>query len=126
MGDLVTTPVEARGRLDQLARELGSLSSKLAECERDLEPIQEQYQRFVDDFETGLWFAHETQGSKFPPEAMRLKLAHKAMAPELLGSHYALTNMRKRLLQQMRSKGREIEAQRSILSALKAEMEGSQ
>jgi hypothetical protein len=123
----MTTPADARGKLDALARELGDLAWKLADVERVLEPVEAEYTKFVDDFETGLWFQHVSEeGAKLPPAAMRLKLAQRAMDPELLGRSVALTNSRKRLQERIRSLKAEIEAQRSILSALKVELEATQ
>src|SRR5216110_1976611 len=93
----VTSPSDAMRELQRLSKEVGSLASTLAEVNQALEPVQEQYEQFLDDFETGLWFKHETEGAKLPPEKMRLRLAHKAMAPELLGQYHGLTNKRDRL-----------------------------
>src|SRR5881397_3054777 len=93
----ITTPAEAMRELQRLSNEVGALASKLADVNQKLEPVQQEYEAFLDDFETGLWFKHETTDAKLPPEKMRLRLAHKEMDPELLGQHYALTNKRDRL-----------------------------
>ena len=119
----MSTPAEAMQRLDGLSKDLGSLSSLLAEVNRALEPVQEQYEQFLDDFETGLWFRHETEGAKLPSADMRIRLAHKAMSPELLGQYRGLTNKRDRLRKAISDKKADVDAWRSMLSALKSEME---
>lgn len=121
----MTTPVEALNRLSELAVEIGTRASELAEVERRLEPVAIEHDRFVDNFDTGLWFQHVSEGAKLPSAEMRLKLAHKAIDPDLLGRYVALSNARKRLTDRIRSLRVEIDAQRSILSALKVEMEAT-
>jgi hypothetical protein len=54
---------------------------------------------------------------------MRLKLAHNEMAPELLGEWAALCASRDRMRKRITDLKSEVEAQRSILSSLKLEME---
>lgn len=121
----MATPAEAMAELSKYARELHGLSHKLAEVEREFAPVQEAYEKFLDDFETGLWFKHETQDAKLPPEKMRLRLAHKAMDPTLLGHYVGLTNQRERLRKRISDVKVSVEAQRSILSALKVELEAT-
>lgn len=123
----MTTPLEAMNKLDDLATELANRSSELADVERKLEPIEIAYQASVDDFEIGLWKTYEDSGykAKLPSEAMRLKLAHKSMDPALLGRYVGLVHSRKRLEKRIRALGITVDAQRSILSALKVEMEAS-
>lgn len=119
------TAIEARQKLEHLARDLGRLSDQLAQVERNLEPVDVDYHRFIDDFDTGLWFKHVNEGDKLPAEALRHKLALREIDPELLGKYIGLTNSRKRLVDRIRSLRAEIEAQRSILSALKTEVEAT-
>lgn len=122
----MTTPVEARVKLTDLANELGTLAGQLADVERKLEPVENEYVQFIDNFETGLWAAHVgDKGAKLPSAEMRLKLARQAMDPDLLGKYVGYTNSRKRLIERIRALKVEIEAQRSILSALKVEMEAT-
>ena len=54
---------------------------------------------------------------------MRLKLAHKAMDPGVLGRYIGLLNSRKRLEKRIGALKSAVDAQRSILSALKSELE---
>jgi hypothetical protein len=118
----MTTPHEAMDVLDKRARELDEMSRALAQVERDLEPVGESYHDFIADFEIGLWKAHE-EGAKLPSEALRKQMALKAMPPELRGQYIRLFGSRKRLEQRIRDIKAEVDAQRSILSALKLEME---
>jgi hypothetical protein len=123
----VTTPVEAMDKLDVLATELDMRSRELADVERKLEPTELAYQAFVDEFEVGLWTKYEDSEykTKLPPAPMRLKLAHKAMDPELLGRYVGLVNSRKRLEKRISALKAAVDAQRSILSALKVELEAT-
>lgn len=118
-------PTDVMAKLDGFADELNGLSANLAEVQRRLEPVQSEYQEFVDDFEVGLWEAHVNDDAKLPSAAMRLKLAQRAMKPELLGQWVALTKKRDRMMQRIRDLKVEVNAQQSILSALKEEMNAS-
>lgn len=122
----MTDAVQTRGKLSDLSDELGRMSDNLASVSRQLEPVQKEYDEFVRDFELGLYQRSiDEDGFKLPAEALRLKLAIRAMAPELFGSYTALTSSRTRIVKRISDLKAEVEAQRSILSALKAEMEGS-
>jgi hypothetical protein len=122
----VSDVIDARTALNRLAVELGDMSSKLAQVCRDLEPVERDYSAFVDEFEVGLLLRSESdEGYKLPSAALRLKLAHRKMDPDLLGRYMGLVNSRSRLQQRLRDLKAEIEAQRSILSALKVEMEAT-
>jgi hypothetical protein len=119
----MTTPIEALDRLDAHAKELDTLSRGLAEVQRQLEPVEVNYQAFVDDFEVGLYLKSEQEdGPRLPSEAMRLKLARRAMAPELLGKRDGLIRKRDRMAKRIDDLSRVCNAERSILSALKEEM----
>ncbi len=109
-------------RLDSYAIELDDLSKKLSDVERKLEPAEQEYEAFIDDFYVGLWADKE---QKLPGEDMRLRLARHAMPPELLGRYSALLHSRKRMEKRVSSIKASIDALRSILSALKAEMDAS-
>lgn len=113
-------------RLNDLADELGRLSTHLARVERDLEPIEDEFTRHVDDFELGLYQRSiEEDGFKLPSEALRHKMAVRSLPPELYGRRTALVRSRDRMVQRIRDLKVEIEAQRSILSALKLEAEAA-
>jgi hypothetical protein len=122
----MTTPQEARGVLDSKAAELGRLSAALADVSRRLEPIDHEYEQFVTDFEAGLWKRFEDGDlSRLPSEKMRMRLAHKQIDQTLLGRREGLHMSRDRLRKRISDLRLEVEAQRSILSALKVEMEAT-
>jgi hypothetical protein len=79
---------EQPGRSDQEASRptkaaLDDLSKDFGKVELEHESAEEAYQKFVDDFELGLWRQHVDHGAKLPPtEKLRLKqVAHEAMDP---------------------------------------------
>jgi hypothetical protein len=122
----MTTPLEALDRLDAHARELDELSRGLAAIQREIEPVEGEYQDFVDEYQVGLYLKSEEQdGPKLPSEAMRLKLARRAMAPELLGRRDGLIRKRDRMSKRIDDLGRICNAERSVLSALKEEMQAT-
>lgn len=115
----------ALAELDKIARELDQRSKQLHKVEADLEPIEIEYEAFMADFEIGLWQKHEDEGAKLPPEKLRVRLGHKAIDPVLYGRYVGLINSRKRLEKRISSLGKQADAQRSVLSALKVEMEAT-
>ena len=99
-------------------------SAALLKVSQQLEVADVEYQAFVDNYEVGLYLKSEEEGGrKLPSEAMRLKLARREMAPDLLGARDGLARKRDRIKQRIADLKSEIEAERSILSALKSEME---
>lgn len=113
------------GKLRDSADELDSLSRALHKSERDLEPVEREYRAFVDDFEVGLWKQHQDDGAKLPSEALRVKLAERQMDPALLGRYVGLVMARRRAEKRIRDLRASVDAQRSILSALKSELEAT-
>lgn len=125
-GTGMATPAEAIARLDSLARELDDMSGTLAQVERALEPVQCEYEDFIAAFEVGLYERSVSEdGFKLPAEALRVKLAQRAMPTELYGKYRALTHSRERIVKRLGHLKTGVDAQRSILSALKAEAEAS-
>lgn len=114
---------ESIAKLRECAEELDSLSRALHDTEKRLEPIESEYRTFVDNFEVGLWEKHQDQDAKLPSAALRVKLAEKAMPPELLGGYVGLVMARKRAEKRIAGLKATVDAQRSILSALKVEAE---
>jgi hypothetical protein len=110
-------------KLRECADELDGLSRRLHTTERDLEPVEREYRKFVDDFEVGLWKQHQDEGKKLPSEALRVKLAEREMEPALLGRYVGLVMARKRAEKRIQALRATVDAQRSILSALKVEAE---
>jgi IS4 transposase len=115
----------AMDALDLHAGELDSLSKLAAEVERELEPIEREYQDFLDVFEVGCWDRHVKDGDKLPSEAMREKLARRELPTVLLGKYSELTSRRKRIEKRIAALKTQISAQQSILSAHKLEAEAS-
>ena len=123
-------------RLDKLSEELDELSKGLAYTERllggyvdengeEIKGVEREYDDWLDVFEVGLWTAHTDEEAKLPSEAMRLRLARRQMPTDLLGRYSSLIAKRKRMEKRIGSVKVEIDAQRSILSALKMEAEAS-
>jgi len=117
-------PIDILDELYEHAAEIDSLSKRQANVERQLEPVELEYERFVTAFEQGLWVKH-LEGEKFPPEKLRMRLAHQQMPPPLLGSYTSLHAERKRIEKRISALKMTVEAKRSILSALKLEAEAA-
>jgi predicted ribonuclease YlaK len=113
------TPQSVMVELDAMKREMNTLALGMAQVSRELEPVEAEYRRFVDDFEIGLWQAHVNDGAKLPPKELRMQLAHRAMDPALYGRYFALTNSRDRMVRRISALKLEVEASRSMLSAMK-------
>lgn len=126
-GDAVTAaaPQDVLQRLDGHALELGELSAARLKVNRALADADREYTAFVDDFETGLWLKAQADGKRLPSQDLRVKLARQAMAPELLGKHDGLVMQRDRIRQRIGDLKVIVDAERSVLSALKTEMEAS-
>lgn len=117
-------PIDAMFRLETLASELDRRSNELAETERKLDPIEAAYDEFVSDYEASLYDESLKEGGpRLPGESIRLALAHREMPPSLRGEHRTLTGKRRRLEKRISTLKTEVEAQRSILSALKVQAE---
>lgn len=111
--------------LTGIAEELDNLSSLLAQVERDLEPVEQEYEKFMATHEIGLWTRHVDDGVKLPPERLRERMAHQEMPAELFGRYTALMKSRKRMEKRILALRAASDAQRSILSALKTELEAT-
>jgi hypothetical protein len=118
------TPDGALRELDRIARELDMRSKQLHWLEKQLEPVEERYEEFIANHEVGLWLKSESEGNKLPPtEKMRIRMAHLEIDAALLGEYNGLLKKRKRLESRIKSLGKQADAQRSVLSALKVEAE---
>lgn len=118
-------PATVMRELDGLATENSDIGAKLAQVQRAFEPIEDEYDTFVTDFEVGLWAQHCNGDAKWPSAEMRERLARQAMPPELYGRFTAHKKSIDRMERRLRSIKTSIEAKRSILSALKIEMEAA-
>ena len=114
-----TDPVTIMAELDNATEELNTLSAQLATLERKLAPVELEVEEFRSQHEEGLWTRHVEDGEKFPPEALRLRLANRAMDADLLGRYSALIGARKRMEKRISSLGKIINAKQTIISALK-------
>jgi predicted nucleic acid-binding Zn-ribbon protein len=118
----MSSVVAVTAKLDQMAAELDDLSKKLTLVERKLEPVEQVVTEYEDDYEAA-WWERQKAGEKLPPQPIREALCRTSMPEKLRGEHAALLASRKRLMQRIKHIGEGVDAQRSILSALKAEME---
>lgn len=113
------TPGAVMATLDAMSQELNTLADGLAHVARQLEPVQQEYDDWVADFEIGLWEKHTEQGVKLPAAALRLQMAHRKMPPELYGRYVALVHSRDRMMKRISTLKTSVDAQRSLLSAMK-------
>lgn len=113
------TPGQVMATLDAMSQELNTLADGLAHVARELEPVQEQYDEYVADFEIDLWEKHTEQGAKLPSASLRLQMAHRKMPPELYGRYVALVHSRDRMVKRISTLKLSVDAQRSLLSAMK-------
>lgn len=112
--------VDCIQRLRELAEENERLSQELIRVERELEPAQAEVDDFIGNYQIGLWQrSQDDKDFKLPAEALRILLAQKAMPPELLGRHRGLLASKDRLETRIRHVKTQVDAQRSILSAMK-------
>lgn len=119
----MSDPVEAKGKLRDLASDLDRLSKQLGRVSRELRPVQVEYDNFIRDHEAGLYAACESGGQKLPGKEMRLTLALSEMPASFRGKHQNLVMERDSLKQQLSNLKAEVDAWRSVLSADKVEME---
>jgi len=110
-------------KLDTLAAGLDTLSKELGDAERLRAVAEDAYEDFIDSYVAGLYEASENK--RLPGEDVRRSLAHKAMPPELLGQYRTLTRRAERLRRRISDVKTQVDAHRSILSALKTELEAS-
>lgn len=118
-------PLDVLSDLDAHAQELDRLSKRLATVERELEPVEREHETFRTAYEAGLWERHVEHGDKFPAEGLRLRLAQRDMRPDLLGRYVELHGERRRLVQRIGTLKAIVDAKRSVLSALKTELEAT-
>ncbi len=119
----MSDPVEAKGKLRELADDLDACSKMMSRVNRELRPLQAQYDDFVCDFKAGLWAAHVNEDARLPSADMQLVLALREMPAEFRGKHYDLVGKRDNLRKRISDLKSEVDAWRSVLSADKTEME---
>lgn len=121
----MSDPIECMARLDGIAQELDTLSKSLADVERRLEPVEREYTDFIGDFEAGMFDRYEAGEGKWPGEETRERLARRTMPDVLKREYDRLHAARRRMEKRIGSLGKAADAQRSVLSALKVEMEAA-
>ena len=119
MNTATVEPVQIIQDLNGLSAGLERLGVELANIESDLEPTQRAYDEFIENFKAGLWEKHTQDGAKMPAEDVRLALAHRAMPADLLGGFKRLKSRKGRCEAAISRTRAQIEAKRSVLSALK-------
>lgn len=112
--------ITAVQELNRLAGMLGTLGEKLVEVERDIEATEREYRAVIEAYEVGLYEqVQDGTLSRLPSADMRVKLARKAMDPELLGRYEGLALARRRLQDRISNIKAQASSQRSIVSAMK-------
>jgi hypothetical protein len=107
------------------ARELDDLSKTLSGVERELEPLENELSMWIEDFHAACWEKHVLEEAKLPSSEIRVALAHKAFDREKYTRVLALTAARNRGKRRISDLKGVVDAQRSIVSALKTETEAA-
>jgi hypothetical protein len=119
--------IEAAQRLMDAATELDNISKTLVQTERLLEPVTDEVEDFIESFMADLWDESvKPDGPKFPPEQIRVALAHRAIDKQLYARYRQLIRSRVRAKQRLSDLREIVAAQRSIVSAAKIELEASE
>lgn len=114
------------GLLGQYAEELDRLSKEKAKVEAELERPAAEYDARYDAFVARLWARYEAgEIRSFPGEDVRRALARQEMDPEMLVRRDRLVAARGRKMRRVADLGAIIDAQRSVLSALKLEVDAT-
>src|SRR5947209_10829810 len=116
----MSEPILVMERLSKLANDLDNYSRALGQVEAQLEPLEIAYEEHMADHELALWEAHNERGEKLPPQGLRDRMAYKALPYEMRQNRAVLLSKRKRMEKRLAAIKTEIDAQRSLLSALKA------
>lgn len=122
MSDLIAASLT----LVQKARELDDLSKRLDEIERELGPLESALTEWVEDYHASCWTAHIEEDAKLPSESIRISLAHRSFDREKYQRILALRSGRTRRKRRISDLKEIVDAQRSIVSALKSELEASE
>lgn len=117
--------IDASLTLLQKARELDDLSKRLGQTEIELAPLEAALTEWVEDYHAAAWEAHIEKDAKLPSEVIRVSLAHKAFDREKYRQILTLRSQRTRRKQRISDLREIVDAQRSIVSALKLEAEAA-
>lgn len=118
--------IDASRTLLLKARELDELSKKLDEIEIELGPLETALTEWVEDYHASCWAAHIEEDAKLPSESIRISLAHRSFDREKYQRLLALRAGRTRRKRRISDLKEIVDAQRSIVSALKTELEASE
>jgi hypothetical protein len=127
----VTAPVkdiEVRDvivNLTSISDELVTLSAALLEVEKTLQPMERAYDEGLADFEAGMLESYQAGEGKWPSEETRERLYRRQLPQDTRQELMRYQAARKRAEKRIGSLKAASDAQRSILSALKTEMEAS-
>jgi hypothetical protein len=108
------------------ANELDELSKKLMDAELELAPIERDLTEHIADFTAACWTRHVEEDAKLPSAEIRTALAHKSFDRDRFNRCLALRAARARAKGRLSDLKEIVSAQRSILSALKTELEASE
>ena len=121
----MTDVASAMATLEDLAHRLDLASRELYKVTEELEPIERKYREWIDDYEVGMYREAVESESRLPSEKLRERLALSAMDHELREMFLTFTARRERMLRRIKDLGILIDAQRSLLSAYKVEVEAT-
>jgi len=122
----VSDVIDASRTLLQKARELDDLSKRLNEIEMELGPLEAELTEWVEDYQAACWKAHVEDEAKLPSEAIRLSIANRSFDRAKYQRILVLRAGRSRRKRRISDLKEIVDAQRSIVSALKTELEASE
>ena len=112
--------------LSAIADELVTLSQSLQVIEKDhLYELERAYEQGLMDFEAGMFERYEKGEGKWPGEETRERLFRRQMPTDALNELMRYQAARKRAEKRIASLKAAADSWRSILSALKVELEAS-
>ena len=107
------------------ARELDDLSKHLTMVERELGPLEAELTLHEEGFEASCWDRHVKDDEKLPPKPTREALARRSFDDVKYTRILALRAARTLSKRRISDLNSVVDAQRSIVSALKLELEAS-
>jgi hypothetical protein len=123
---IVTEVMDASRTLMAKASELDELSKSMGNAELELAPLEIELIEWVEDYHVTCWTEHIEKDAKLPAESVRIALAHRSFDREKYQKILLLRTRRDRYKKRLTNLREVVDAQRSIVSALKTELEASQ
>lgn len=108
------------------AQELDDLSKHLTLVEKELGPLEAELTLHEEGFEASCWDRHVKEDEKLPPQKTREALARRAFDATKYSRILALRAARALTKRRIGDLKEIVDAQRSIVSALKLELEASE